>query len=101
MSLNKLSGTGYLCSGTIWKDALTCAESLISISFEQKSRPANSSISCVMIAQPGEPSGQNQINGILSMPCALREQNSSRSIRFSTVRSTGQLGKGILDHLLK
>src|SRR5258707_7392909 len=97
----KLSATVYLCAGTFRKHAWTCAEQLIPIIFKQKPRTANSSISCVMIAHPGDPSGQNQINGILSTPCALREKNSSRSIRFSTVRSTGQLGKGIFDHLLR
>jgi len=45
--------------------------SSISISFGQKSLPADVSTSCVTIAAAIAPSGQNQMNGNLSKPLAL------------------------------
>jgi hypothetical protein len=65
----------------------------MSINEEQKSLPSVVSTSWVMIAQLDIPSGQNQIKGISVLFCALSANNKSRSAVFSTVRSTGQLGK--------
>jgi len=59
-----LRGRRLLCGGTIWKDDRIPAELSRSMRCEQKSLPGRVSTSCVMMAQPAAPSGQNQMKGI-------------------------------------
>src|ERR1043166_8875798 len=66
ISVRNSSCTSYRPSGITWKDDLIWKESSRSISLEQKSRPTSVSTSCVMVAHPDLPSGQNQMNGTRS-----------------------------------
>ena len=50
-------------SGTTWNDDLMPNWPSRSISWPQNAAPAGPSTSCVIITQPGAPSGQNQMNG--------------------------------------
>src|SRR5271170_7797968 len=96
MQSKSACGTEYRFSGTIWNAVLIPNVSFRSIKWGQKSLPADVSTSCVTMAQLGAPSGQNQINGSLLTLRDFIERIRSCSKMFSTVKSTGQLGKGIL-----
>ena len=65
----------------------------------QKSTPADSYTSWVKITQLFLPSGQNQMNGMCSTPCAFMEKARSISRTWSTVRSMGHFGKTLLFRL--
>src|SRR5580658_10853341 len=87
--------TVYRFSGMIWNELLIRNESSRSINWEQKSKPADVSTSCVIIVQLGAPSGQNQIKGTLVKPLDFIESARRYSKMLSTDVSTGHCGKGI------
>ena len=69
-----------------------------SISSGQNARPLGPSTSCVSMRQLGAPSGQNQMNGILSIPPVSSRRPMVDRISLSTLTSTGQRGNGIRSH---
>ena len=72
-----------------------------SISSWQNARPLAPSTSCVSMRQLGAPSGQNQMNGILSTPPLSSRRPMVDRISLSTLTSTGQCGNEIRSHPLR
>src|ERR1700690_4006396 len=86
------SETGYRSSGTTWKDDLISNESSKAINSRQDSTPADVSTSCVITAQAGALSGQNQMKGTEEIPFALMQRINAFCKIVSTVQSTGHCG---------